>query len=136
MAKADELDPIFAVIAEHRTAVEAFTQAVLVSGAMIAYGPNKDAGYDVADAATKEASHRTEDALWNVLTTQPTTLAGIVALLAHVSLPEFLGGELEFDYETILSTCTDAGDEMKRAAQDFPARLAETMRNIIARGQA
>jgi hypothetical protein len=46
---------------------------------MIAYGPNKDAGYDAAHDATNEALYRAEDALWDV--TQPTTLAGIAAVL-------------------------------------------------------
>jgi hypothetical protein len=49
-------------------------------------------------------------------------------------LPEFLGAEPEFDYETVPSTCTNASDEMKQAAQDFPARLAETMRGLIEGG--
>jgi hypothetical protein len=136
IARTDEVDPIFAVIAEHRTAVEEYNRAVMVSGAMRGYGPNKDARYDAAHAATNEALYRTEDALWDVLTAQPTTLAGIVALLAHVGLPEFLTEAPEFENETVLSTCTNADEEMKQAAQDFPALLAETMRDIMERGRA
>jgi hypothetical protein len=136
MAQAAEIDPIFAVIAEHRTAVEEYNRAAIVSGAMAGYGPNKDARYDAAHAATNDTLERAQDALWDVLTTQPTTLAGIVALLAHAGLPEFLTEEPEYEYETVLSTCTNASEEMKQAAQDFPAHLAETMRGIIERGQA
>jgi hypothetical protein len=129
-----EPDPILAVIAEHRTAVEEYNRAVMVSGAMRGYGPNKDARYDAAHAATNEALYRTEDALWDVLTTQPTTLAGVVALLAHVGLPEWVTEDDDLEVETFLSMCANAlDDELKQAAQDFPAHLAETMRGIIER---
>jgi hypothetical protein len=129
------IGPIFAVIAEHRTALEEYYWAVRVSGAMVSYGPNKDPNYDSADSETRDALRREQGALWDVLTIQPTTLAGAVALLAHVGLPEFLREEPGFENETILSACTNSTGKLKYAAQDFPARLAETMRGLIARGQ-
>jgi hypothetical protein len=51
-------------------------------------------------------------------------------------LPEFLREEPKFENETILSACTNATGKTKRAAQDFPARLAGTMCGLIVRGQA
>jgi hypothetical protein len=136
LATPSSIDPIFAVIAEHRTAIEEFCRAVRVSGAMVAYGPDKDPNYDSADKETRDASSRDQSALWDVLTVRPTTLAGIVALLAHVGLPEFLREEPGFENETILSSWTNSTGKLKDAAQDFPARLAETMRGIIERGRA
>jgi hypothetical protein len=133
---AASFDPIFAVIAEHRTALEEYLRAVMVSGAMISHGPDKDPNYDSADNETRDASSREQEALRDVLTLQPTTLAGIVALLAHVALPEFLREEPEFENETILSAWTNSTGKLKQASLDFPARLAETMRGLIERGQA
>ena len=99
-------------------------------------GPNKNPGFDVANAATNDASDWEQYALYDVLTTQPTTLAGIVAVLAHAGLRESVT-EDDLETKTFLSMCANArDDELKQAAQDFPARLAETMRNIIERGQA
>jgi hypothetical protein len=131
-----DVDPIFAVIAEHRTALEEYLRAVMVSGAMISHGPDKDPNYDSADNETRGASDWEQDALYDVLTTQPTSLAGVVALLAHVALPEFLREEPEFENETILSAWTNSTGKLKQASLDFPARLAETMRGLIERGQA
>jgi hypothetical protein len=133
---AASFDPIFAVIAEHRTALEEYLRAVMVSGAMISHGPDKDPNYDSADNETRGASDWEQDALYDVLTTQPTSLAGVVALLAHVALPEFLREEPEFENETILSAWTNSTGKLKQASLDFPARLAETMRGLIERGQA
>jgi hypothetical protein len=129
-------DPIFAVIAMHRTAIEECYRAVMVSGTMVGGGPNKDPNYDSADKETRDASSREREALYDVLTTQPTTLAGVVALLAHVALPEFLREEPGFENETILSACTNCTGKIKQAGKDFPARIAGTMRDIIERGQA
>jgi hypothetical protein len=134
LATPPSIDPIFAAIAEHQAAIKEFCRAVTVSGAMVAYGPDKDPNYDSADKETRDASSRDQSALWDVLTIQPTTLAGVVALLAHVGLPEFLREEPGFENETILSAWTNSTGKLKDAAQDFPARLAETMRGLIKGG--
>jgi hypothetical protein len=115
-AGAAEVDPIFAVIAEHRAAIEAWCQAC--NGAA-----------DAPDAA----KDRENDAHWAVLTMQPTTLAGVAALLDHVGHGQFLGTIEDDDGETVLSINIHQDEEcpFKRAAQEFPARLAETMCGLL-----
>jgi hypothetical protein len=123
-----EPDPIFAVIAEHRAAVEALVRSLHLSGRLL--GPE----FDAAQVLTDEASTHADGYLRQVLTVQPTTLVGAVALLAHVGLPEFLDrSEFKGEDETILSAPIHGDDEcpFKIAAKDFPTRLAETMRGLI-----
>jgi hypothetical protein len=66
---------------------------------------------------------------------QPTTLAGVAALLHHVGRGQWLGfdttGILD---ETVLSVLTHGGRECPfgRAAQEFPVRLAETLLCAVA----
>jgi hypothetical protein len=129
------VDPIFAVIAEHRAAVEAWIKAIDAEADEELEDGTPEA--EAADAASADAMDRREDAWWEVMTIQPTTLAGCVALLAHVGLPEFLKEpELEHEdgRETFLSGAIHGWGgpgSCKMAAQDFPVRLAETMRALI-----
>jgi hypothetical protein len=125
-------DPIFAVIAKHRATIEAEHQAVIIVGEMIDSGPNKDPRSDAAKSALAAARDRDQDARWEVLTVQPTTLAGVAALLDHVGQGQFLGFE-GADDETILSIdiLNDQECPLKRAAQGFPIHLAETIRGQI-----
>jgi hypothetical protein len=136
-----EVDPIFAVIAEHCAAIDAHCRAVCIVSEMMDFGPDKDPRYDAAKDVSDMAHDRMSDAMWGVLTEQPTTVAGVAALLAHVGRDEWLdNSEPGYDdqKETLLSTFIheDFSHEFKRAAQDFPVRLAATMRSIIAREQA
>jgi hypothetical protein len=112
-------DPIFAVIAEHRAAVEAEAQPTTLPGVAALLRP-------------------VDDALWEVLTTQPTTLPGVAALLHHVGQLEFMGFDKDdphwtADGETVLSVLSHGGDEcdFARAAREFPTRLAATVRSLI-----
>ena len=47
-----------------------------------------------------------------------------------------MGGCEEADFETLLSSWSSLDDERKVIAQDFPLRLADALRDIIARGQS
>jgi hypothetical protein len=120
---AAEVDPIFAVIASHKEAVEVHVRDI----------------HEFDQDTPAESYERCDAALLDVLTVQPTTLAGVAALLAHVALPDFLeepAPEHQDERETFLSTLNnDGGGNWKRAAQDFPVRLAETVRSLIG-GQA
>jgi hypothetical protein len=71
------------------------------------------------------------DVLLALLTYQPTTLAGIVAVLEHVSRQDWVYGD-DSD-QTIL---VDAHEREIEETQAFPKHLATALRNIIARGQA
>lgn len=113
---ASEVDPIFAVIAEHRAVFRAWMDAL-----------------QAEDRAAESAGIRGEDAAIRiVLTAQPTTIEGVAALLHHVGQHECLGmdSEYEEDRETVLTTWNNLEDERKRIAQDFPLRLAATVRTM------
>jgi hypothetical protein len=133
IAGAAEVDPIFAVIAEHRAAAMAHWRALHAFGEL----PYGDPEYKAAHIVEREASGHANELLWEVLHTQPTTLAGMAALLDHVGQPEFIKVE-ERGTETVLSgPFAGADDEcpLARAAREFPVRLAETLRGLIG-GQA
>jgi hypothetical protein len=124
------VDPIIALIADHRAAVEVYVRA----NDAYAWLHVNDPEYKEAQNASSEAGHHAYDLLWEILHVQPATLAGVAALLAHVGQLEFIKEEPDEDErETHLSTCNAFCDlEFKRAAQDFPVRLAETVRRLIA----
>jgi hypothetical protein len=129
-----EPDPIFALIAEHCAAVDAHCRAVHIQGEMVDHGPDKDPRYDAAKAIAIEAASAMYDAHWDVLTVQPTTLRGVAALLAHVGQDEWLKNQPDYpdQKETFLSTFIhDDDSDFKRASQDLPLRLAETVRSLI-----
>ena len=65
-------------------------------------------------------------------------MAGVVALLEYVGHHEFLDddalGEDSLE-NTVLSAAIHAEGELKQAAEDFPPRLADTIRSILAHGR-
>jgi hypothetical protein len=132
MTRATEVDPIFAVLAEHRAAMKAYLPASELSGRLEDDTPEWNAAW----AVTQAAIEREHASLHAVLTTDPTTLAGAVALLEHVGGDNFLG-EAPEDYGTSLLAAQAPGEgPLAEAADRFPARLAVALRNIIKRGQA
>jgi hypothetical protein len=71
-----------------------------------------------------------------VLTTQPTTIAGVAALLEHVGQPENLTEEPDPEQrESILSGVREANLELRVAGREFPKMVAATLR-AIAEGRA
>jgi hypothetical protein len=126
----DDADPIFSVLAEHRAAMKAYLAASAVSGALVDGTPE----WETADKLTQATIKREHAAVYAVLTGQPTTVAGVIALLEHVGQNQFLGeapeGKDAFD-ETVLSIWMRAdGSRFKKAAQALPRRLAATMRTL------
>jgi len=65
-----------------------------------------------------------DDALEAVLTCQPTTQAGIIALLEHMSAPSKDGTVLAFAFGA------DEDSPVYQAAADLPAMIAETLRSL------
>ena len=127
LATPSSADPIFAVIAEHVAATKAYVASCH------------------ADTATTDDAlmERSEDAWLAVVTTQPTTVPGVAALLAHVGRSEFLGEEEnrsgDPETETVLSSWINGADpkrEFSIAARTFESRLSEALRGIIERGRA
>jgi hypothetical protein len=134
-----EVDPIFAVIAEHADATESYVRACDISMELVDGTPD----WKTADAVTSAAHERWHAAWLAVVTSQPTTVQGVAALLAHVGRSEFLGEQEKREglpeIETVLSSWindTDPEHEYAIAAKAFESRLGETLRNIVARGQA
>jgi hypothetical protein len=76
---------------------------------------------------------RETDARLALLTTAPTTLAGVAALLDYVGLPEYNDPSCG---QTILSGgCAYGPDfELRQASLDFHRHLAAAQRAIIAAG--
>jgi hypothetical protein len=135
-AKAAEVDPIFAAIAEHRARMRAWADAMEADDMA-----ETDEAFEAATDAMDATSEAFEASIGPVLTVQPTTIAGVAALLEHVGQEEFLGMSRGGDrdhYETVLTTWlnTDSDDPKKRIAQDFPLRLGETLRGLIGEARA
>ena len=100
-----EPDPVFAAIEAHKAAIVAHTAAVDTG--------DEDASTDAEDAALEA-----------VLTCQPTTQDGIIALLEHMASP--------FKDSTPLAFAFGAGEgsSLHQAACDLPAMIAETLHSL------
>jgi hypothetical protein len=115
-------DPIYALIAEHREAIKALHT---VGNILADMEPSADG--EAEDAVVAAADRRFGAALVAVLTVQPTTMAGVAALLEHLGTQEFLG--LAKSEETILSDAFQYGPA-NAAALQFPRMLAATVRRL------
>jgi hypothetical protein len=129
-AKAGDLDPIFAAIEAHRTAVLAVNAADDVTCKMRGSGPD----WDAASQASSEATDDEMDALREVLSCRPKTIEGVIALLDHLGQPQFLRDCR--DPATVLSGAHAWYDDEQDEVKAFPEHLAAALRNIIERGQA
>jgi hypothetical protein len=129
IVKAAEVDPIFAAITEHRTAVEEYGALCLAAAELMDFEPNKDPKSDAAKAASDDGRDRMLDALHDLLTEEPTTLLGVAALLEYFSQPDH-GHDPE---ESILLGAAgwgEADEDIGAAALAFPAIIAETIRSL------
>jgi hypothetical protein len=73
---ATEDDPIFAVIAEHKAAIDAWVDRT-----------------DDDDEANTKALERQEETFDRLFMVAPTTVAGVAAWLTHLAEPEHPGGK-------------------------------------------
>jgi hypothetical protein len=135
-----EPDPIFAAI-ERREAMRGYAR-VTISTDQVLYEQTLAAGKPWSwpfIPGTPESedwhdglSEGLEDAQWDVLTTQPTTIVGIAALLDHLSLPSFpedvrpgvTGNPL------IMEDAFLSGDEIRAAAQEMLQATAAMLREF------
>jgi hypothetical protein len=107
-------DPVFALIARHRAALKAYCDAC-------------EAGAE----ETKSQNDGADDHLVALLTARPTTVAGAVALLDHVSHAPFLDRyPMDEDDTTMLADALDGNDVLKGAAERFPATIAAALRDM------
>jgi hypothetical protein len=124
MTKAAEIDPIFAVIAEHRDAQEALHVACKANGLDMEECPIKTA-----------AENRAGDAELPLFTTAPTTVAGAAALLAYVGSDAHEMNQGPDDNGrpyTVLSYAAGWGaDDRIDAVRRFPLHVGVALRNMI-----
>jgi hypothetical protein len=127
-------DPIFALLAEHQATMKVYFAAAAISGNLSYDSPE----WKAAEAVTQSAIEREHAAIHALFTAQPTTLAGVAALLAHVGQGQFLDATEEAedtgDFETVLSTWAQALSDHKLAiaSKGFLRRVAATMHSLLA----
>ena len=121
-------DPIFALIERHRGATRAFSAAVSNKAKVqAAHWPWSDAPERIAaDAQHDAASDARHEAIEDLLSTQPTTIAGVAAVLDYVNEPSW--GEEQDDKETILVEAFETSEE---AALAFLPMIAATLRRLV-----
>jgi len=120
-------DPIFALIERHRGAARTFSAAVSNKDKVqAAHWPWSDAPERIAaDAQYDAASDARHEAIEDLLSTQPTTIAGVAAVLDYVNEPSW--GEEHDDKETILVEAFETSEE---AALAFLPMIAATLRRL------
>lgn len=137
-------DPIFAVLDAHSGATARVSAAVHASGdAEVAIPKSQRSlryGDDIPESCTDhpgwikalvelhEANDSWDDAVYDLLTTMPTTMAGLAALLTRLGRNEW---ELEEtagdsgDEGVYIGACQSSDDDIYDAARSFFDRLAD-----------
>ena len=114
----DASDPILAAIEAHRCELDRRNQTIEAICA----------AEDRHKSEERDAWHRYEKASIALLTTKPTTVAGLIALMNYVALPESPGPGV---CETILDGARlSSNREAAAAAERFPALNAEVLQEI------
>jgi hypothetical protein len=127
LAKAGEVDPIYAAIEDHKAACAAARQM----GDLLGELSPSDAQYKSVDAQHSTAFQQEKRTVAALLSCPPTTIAGAIAVLTHVGQAEWMFGDNSD--ETILTGAHESDIEEAKA---FPAHLAAALCNIIERGRA
>jgi hypothetical protein len=114
----EESDPIFVAIEAHRRALGRRNETI--EEICVAEERRK--------IEERETWHSYEKAVIALLTTKPTTVAGLIAAMSYVALPECSGPGV---CETILDGARlSSNQEAAAAAEHFPALSAEALREI------
>jgi hypothetical protein len=124
-------DPIYALIAKHIEAVKAGRQAIRT----LVHIPGGSPEYKGANKVVRKTGERSRKLLMKLLCAEATTLEGVAALLEHLGRPEFLKEDPKYPHarESLLSSMNEySSHEWKRHGQDFPLRVAATLRSLIA----
>jgi hypothetical protein len=122
MGKAAEVDPIFALIEKHKAACDA---SRAFSACWADMSPS-DPEYNVVEGRFDDAYKGEREVLVALLTRQPTTIAGVIAVLEHVGQTDWVFGNDSED--TVL---TDSCERNIEEAKAFPAHVAIALRQII-----
>ena len=117
-SRTEALDPIFAAIEAHKRALDRRNE--IIEAICAAEERHK--------VEEREAWHSYEDAAIALLTTKPTTMTGVIAMMSYVGLPECAGPGA---CETILDGARlSSNRQAAAAAERFPALGAEALREI------
>ena len=111
-------DPVFTAIERHRQAVQAWLAAC--DAASVRYDP-------AAEAIVDAASDRVGDALIDWLTTQPTTIAGVLATLKYAASPSPRDDERSVLSDYNLPLGQSSGYDL---VMQFPAMIAAALHQI------
>jgi hypothetical protein len=95
-----EADPIFAAIKKHRRACMAYRAASQAAALMGDEAGRLTPAVSAAEDETERMMNLEGDALLELLNCEPTTLAGIAAVLNHLDKPASLNEEND---DTVLS---------------------------------
>ena len=111
-------DPTFTAIDTHKRELDRRNQTIEAICA----------AEDRHKAEERDAWHRYEQASIALLSTKPTTMAGVIALMSYVALPECSGPGVG---ETILDGARlSSNREAAASAERFPASSAQVLREI------
>jgi hypothetical protein len=117
-SRTEASDPIFVAIEAHRPALGRRNE--IIESICAAEERHK--------VEEREAWHSYEGAAIALLTTKPTTMAGVIAVMNYVALPECAGPGA---CDTILDGARlSSNREAATAAEQFPALSAEALREI------
>jgi hypothetical protein len=130
---AADSDPIFAAIEAHHDAMKSLTAAYNAQDDMEESGAQKgSAEWAAAETTVYNANSRHNQAQLDFLTTAPTTMAGILASLDHAAssmFPYEEGESLTVQQNALCAGCE--GEELVVAAEQFPAKIAATLRKLL-----
>ena len=111
-------DPIFSAIDSHKRELDRRNQTI----------ETICAAEDRNKAEERDAWHRYEEASIVLLTAKPTTMAGVIALMNYLALPESSGPGI---CETILDGARlSSNQKAAAAAEQFPALSAKVLQEI------
>jgi hypothetical protein len=111
-------DPIFTAIDAHKRELDKRNQTIEAIC-------NAEDGHK---AEERDAWHRYEEASIVLLTAKPTTMAGVIALMNYLALPESSGPGI---CETILDGARlSSNQKAAAAAEQFPALSAKVLQEI------
>jgi hypothetical protein len=117
-SRTEASDPIFAAIEAHRRALGRRNEII----------EEICAAEERHKLEEREAWHSYENAAIALLTTKPTTMAGVIAVMSYIALAECAGPGA---CETILDGARlSSNREAAAAAEQFPALSAEVLREI------
>jgi hypothetical protein len=120
-AGSEAADPIFGAMEAHKRELDRRNNTIEAICA----------AEDRHKAEERDAWQRYENASITLLTTKPTTMQGLIALLNYVALPESSGPGT---CETILDGARlSSNSEAASAAEHFPAMSAEVLQSITSR---